>query len=219
MTIELSYRLILAGLLLSLVSIRVTFDHKVQPLRLATRDESGRARLVEREGQVSFMLRVPLFLILAGALLLYIIYPASLTRLALPFPNWWRWLGIGLGFGCLPLLVWIHLALGRYWSPGLEIKPCHRLVTSGPYRHIRHPMYAVSILFLVAVSLVSANGLVIGPGLAMVILIYDRIIKEEKLMVAYFGDRYRAYLRTTGRLLPRIPWPHRPPYDDRSART
>jgi protein-S-isoprenylcysteine O-methyltransferase Ste14 len=79
------------------------------------------------------------------------------------------------------------------------------LVTSGPYRRIRHPIYTAFLLILGAPLLLSANWLIGGAWLAMTILeVTTRIRIEEAMMLSRFGDQYRAYMATTGRLLPRV---------------
>jgi protein-S-isoprenylcysteine O-methyltransferase Ste14 len=99
----------------------------------------------------------------------------------------------------------IHRTLGDNWSPVLEIRKEHTLITSGPYRKVRHPMYSDMILWLVSFALVTANwfyAITISTGLA--ILFSVRIPDEERLMLECFGERYRAYMKRTKRLIPYI---------------
>jgi protein-S-isoprenylcysteine O-methyltransferase Ste14 len=122
--------------------------------------------------------------------------------LGVPLPAWIRWLGAGLAVVSLPLLVWAHGALGRHWSTNLQFEASHNLITTGPYRWVRHPMYTVLFSFFTGLGLLSANGLIIG--LVAVVVIGARIPKEEAMMVAQFGDTYQTYMQRTGRLLPRL---------------
>ena len=79
------------------------------------------------------------------------------------------------------------------------------LITSGPYRTIRHPIYTAFLLILGSTLLISANWLVGLCWIGMTMLeIVSRIRFEESLMVEYFGDEYRAYMQRTGRLLPKV---------------
>jgi protein-S-isoprenylcysteine O-methyltransferase Ste14 len=198
------FRLIFASLHLMLIFTRGYFDRKAQPSRQTISDQERWAGLVNREGRFSITLRAILFLVMAAAVILYVVYPSGMARFTLPLPDWLRWLGVGLGIICIPLLIWVHVTLGQYWSPGLELKERHQLVTSGPYRRVRHPMYAIFLTFMVADSLISANGLVAVPSIVMMFFVNERIGKEERMMIAHFGDEYRAYMRATGRLLPRL---------------
>ena len=134
--------------------------------------------------------------------LLYVIAPRRIRWATLPTPSWSRWAGVGLGIISMPLLVWTHHALGRNWSGALEIKEQQTLVTSGPYRWVRHPMYTTFFLSALVSFLVSANWLV-GLGWAgQGIVVSSRVGQEEALMVEEFGDQYRAYMQRTGRFLP-----------------
>ncbi len=77
------------------------------------------------------------------------------------------------------------------------------LVTYGPYRWVRHPMYSFSFLLFFGFSLLSANwfiGLTVIVGLA--ILVARTSIEESKL-IEEFDDEYREYMKRTGRFFPR----------------
>jgi len=123
----------------------------------------------------------------------------------LPFPAGVRWLGAGIIFTGDFLFIWSHRALGRNWSPFLEIRKGHTLVIEGPYRFIRHPMYAAIFLIGTGVSLLSANWIVALSYMLPAISLYlIRVSDEEKMMTEQFGDEYREYMRMTGRLVPKL---------------
>lgn len=97
-----------------------------------------------------------------------------------------------------------HAQLGRNWSPSLEIRQEHSLVTTGVYARIRHPMYSSIWLFALAQPMLVQNwmvGALAVPGFAL--LYFFRVNEEERLMLDTFGEEYRAYMARTGRL-----WPH-----------
>ena len=101
--------------------------------------------------------------------------------------------------------VWTHRTLGRNWSGILEVREDHRLVTSGPYRWVRHPMYSVFFIFCFAQLVISANALVGMIGLSTLSYFYlRRVHDEEAMMIEQFGDAYRQYMGRTGRLVPRL---------------
>jgi protein-S-isoprenylcysteine O-methyltransferase Ste14 len=104
------------------------------------------------------------------------------------------------------LLLWIsHVELGANWSPGLALRYRHKLVTSGVYQHVRHPMYMAFWLGAIAQAMLIANWLVGGVGLAAWGIFYAALVRaEERMMVEHFGDDYRRYIRRTGRLRPRM---------------
>ena len=92
----------------------------------------------------------------------------------------------------------------------LGVQPEHRLVTSGPYRLVRHPGYLSNLLCLASVGLaVSSLG---GLGLSwfVVPLIVQRIAREEEMLIAELGQEYGRYRqRTRWRLIPRVFCLHR----------
>ena len=109
-----------------------------------------------------------------------------------------------LGLG-LELLRRSHRDLGRCWSNTLELRARHRLVTSGVYRHVRHPMYAALLLFGIGQALVLPNWIA-GPSflVAFAVLVLRRHAVEEAMMKGAFGAAYEAYAARTARLVPGI---------------
>lgn len=80
----------------------------------------------------------------------YYLLTSRIDTFRLPFPARVRWLGAGIVFAGNFLFIWSHRALGSNWSPILEIRKEHTLVTNGPYRFVRHPMYAA--IFIVGMD-------------------------------------------------------------------
>ncbi|MHC1755104.1 MAG: protein-S-isoprenylcysteine O-methyltransferase [Methanosarcina sp.] len=157
---------------------------------------------VEHEKREKFFYR------LVGIGIIPIFYYSLTSRIDtfhFPFPAWVRWLGAGIIFTGDLLFIWSHRALGRNWSPILEIRRGHTLVTGGPYRFIRHPMYAAIFLIGTGVSLLAANWVVSLSYMLPVIFMYlIRVSDEEEMMRGQFGDEYRDYMRKTGRLVPKL---------------
>jgi protein-S-isoprenylcysteine O-methyltransferase Ste14 len=119
--------------------------------------------------------------------------------------TWLSWSGVPiLGFGLW--LIWqAHKDLDRSWSPHVEILRAQKLISEGVYRRIRHPMYAGYLLFGIGQLMILANW-VAGPAfLGLFGLLYlQRVTREEKMMLAKFGEEYQRYIQNTGRLLPKF---------------
>ncbi|HEX6287752.1 MAG TPA: isoprenylcysteine carboxylmethyltransferase family protein [Herpetosiphonaceae bacterium] len=137
--------------------------------------------------------------------LVYLLRPSWMEWSALPLPIWVRWLGAALGAVALPLLVWVQHALGQNFSTVLHVRQGHTLITSGPYRTVRHPMYSVLFLLALGLTLLSADwaiGLFWLGGVAAVVA--ARLRHEEAVMLETFGERYRAYMQRSNRFLPKL---------------
>jgi protein-S-isoprenylcysteine O-methyltransferase Ste14 len=80
----------------------------------------------------------------------------------------------------------------------------HALVTSGPYRWVRHPIYDAVALLLLAIALTAANGVLLLIGGLFCVLIAIRSRTEEAILLARYGEPYRVYRSRTGAFLPRI---------------
>ena len=137
-------------------------------------------------------------------LLLYL-FTSWLDPFRVGVPVWIRLVGSAVFLAGDILFVWTHRSLGRNWSPRLEIMENHTLITTGPYRYVRHPLYAAALIIALGLSLVSANWLLALTWTgASIWLFLRRMPAEEAMMIEEFGDEYRDYMKRTGRLIPRI---------------
>lgn len=159
------------------------------------------------ERRISVQEQVLLFTLLIGMFVLPLVYSATDW---LDFANynllaWANWLGVILIVGALLVFWRSHVDLGLNWSPSLEIREKHELITQGIYGVIRHPMYASQWLWILAQALLLPNWLagVVG-GLVFIPFYFLRVRAEEKLMLDSFGDEYAAYMKKTGGVLPRF---------------
>jgi protein-S-isoprenylcysteine O-methyltransferase Ste14 len=121
------------------------------------------------------------------------------------FRPWMGWIGALCQLLFIALFFESHRQLGKNWSITLEIRDEHKLVTDGIYRFVRHPMYTSFWLWAIAQAFLIPNWIAGFSGLAGVALLYfSRIVKEERLMEEAFGEEYRRYSATTGRIIPRV---------------
>ena len=155
---------------------------------------------IRREGWGLFLFRVLGFLLLVA--LLVVPFVGSIN-LRMPLPLWLRWAGLALGLASLGLWSWTHAELGRLWSVKLRLREDHRLISSGPYVRVRHPMYSAILGWAVGLGLVVASWLPLAFAAVGAVVFFARSQREEKMMLERFGDEYRAYMKATGRFLPR----------------
>jgi protein-S-isoprenylcysteine O-methyltransferase Ste14 len=80
----------------------------------------------------------------------------------------------------------------------------HTLVTNGPYRWVRHPLYTSAAMLTLANFLAAANWFFFATGCVVFLLLAIRTRKEEENLIARFGDDYRNYMQRTGRFVPRL---------------
>lgn len=192
-----AFRIILAALLTAFIAHRGFYTRKVQHAAESVLEQpkAGRA------SQIASLLALPALL----ATVTYVFNPAWMSWSTLPLPVWLRWLGVGVALGGFVLLQWSQNTLGKNWSDAPKLVQEQQMITSGPYRWIRHPIYAAFLLILGSPLLISASWFVGGMWIAMTGLdIASRIRTEEAMMLSQFGEQYLAYARRTGRLVPRI---------------
>ena len=102
----------------------------------------------------------------------------------------------------LLIAIWARIYLGRNWSGYVTYKKDHELVTTGPYRFIRHPIYTGMILM--------SAGAVLYYGIPLLLIICTilagvfiwRTKKEEEIMTKLFGKKYLDYMKKTKALIP-----------------
>jgi protein-S-isoprenylcysteine O-methyltransferase Ste14 len=122
-----------------------------------------------------------------------------------PFQPPLAWLGAAVFAAALYGFYRTHRDLGRSWSVTLEIRQTHQLVTTGVYRHVRHPMYAAFFLWAIAQALLLPNWIAGPAGLVgFGTLFVLRVGREERMMEATFGDAYRDYAARTWRVVPGV---------------
>lgn len=127
----------------------------------------------------------------------------------LPLPSglahWVTWLGHVILWGGIILAVWSRQTLGENWAHAADFQviPGQSLVTAGPYRYIRHPIYVAFISFFIGTELILTSWLIVF-ALPLLGYIFWQARQEETLLAASFGQTYRSYQARTGMFLPRV---------------
>lgn len=123
---------------------------------------------------------------------------------AVDLPVWARWTGVGVGIVCLPLLWSLFSSIGSNISETVLTKKDHKLVTTGPFRWIRHPLYTASMSLFVAYGLMASNWwMLMFTAIGLVMIVVLVIPEEEAELLARFGDEYTDYQERVGKLVPR----------------
>ena len=190
------FRIILPVLILSFAAHRGYYvrKHGEEQNTLKKREEGLVSKIAGLLGIVGFV-----------TIVIYSVKPDWISWTSLSLPLWMRWAGVGMALLGFALLQWAQNTLGKNWSDTPRMIKEQSLITSGPYQYIRHPIYTAFLLVLGSTLLISASWLIGIAWIGMTVLeIASRIGFEENLMLEYFGDQYREYMKQTGRLLPRL---------------
>jgi len=151
--------------------------------------------------------RTLIFVMLVSGLLLPLLYVFTpwLAFADYRVPSFVPWCGTAVMAVALWLFWRSHVDLGQNWSITLQLRKGHQLVRHGVYRSIRHPMYAAIWLFNLAQGLLLQNWLAGWSAfVSFAVMYFVRTPREEDMMVEFFGQDYRDYMRHTGRLFPRL---------------
>lgn len=113
-------------------------------------------------------------------------------------------IGAALAVLATALLVWSRLVLGGMWASVPLVQDDHRLVTGGPYRFVRHPIYTGILGMSLAAALAYGFGIwILFPVLA-VPFVLRRVYREDHMMADTFGEEYAAYRTRVPALFPRL---------------
>lgn len=115
-----------------------------------------------------------------------------------------RWLeGVGLVIfvSGLAVAVWARLYLGQNWGTPMSEKVDPELVTTGPYRRVRHPIYTGIIVAMVGTAVAVSWYWLIAVALLGPYFVYSAIT-EEHYMTGLFPDAYPEYKRSSKMLVP-----------------
>jgi len=148
-------------------------------------------------------------LYLAGLLFLGLLGAAVWTWPALWARLWARqpvfdWAMVAACAAGFAVCWWARLHLGRLWSGGVVVKEGHRVVDSGPYGWVRHPIYSGAFLAVTAFAAIRARpgDLLLSAGIIVFFSLKAKL--EERFLRAQLGDAYDDYRQRVPMLLPRL---------------
>lgn len=172
--------------------------------RYRRRAQAGEQFSLAEEGWIAIPLR------LGGILLLiyvvtYIVAPSGLAWSLMTIPDALRAGGAAVALLVVPPFIhWAQSSLGTNVTTTVITREKHALVTHGPYRWIRHPLYTAGLVYYAALAVLAGSWLLMLLTVLAGILITIRLPKEEASLQARFGTEYETYRARTGRFLPRV---------------
>jgi len=191
------FRIVAALLLFTGISISGYFRRKADR-------ESGEKISRKVDGAVIMILIRIGGLLLWLSPMVYLINPGWMAWSKIGLPEWVRWLGVGIGILCNIGVYWLFSSIGSGITPTSATRTEHKLVTSKPYRWVRHPLYTVGSSMFVAFGLIADNWFIACMGVIAFIIMAFRTPREEANLIEKFGDEYREYMQRTGRFLPKL---------------
>jgi protein-S-isoprenylcysteine O-methyltransferase Ste14 len=146
-----------------------------------------------------------ILLAIVGFVLLFLFIPA---KYGVPRTELWSlepraaWLFVGLGVVGFIFMWWARLHLGKLWSGGIVTKENHRVVDSGPYALVRHPIYTGLLLLVFATVAIKGDVFALA-GAGVLLVAYVRKARlEERFLAAELGTAYADYRKHVPMLLP-----------------
>lgn len=191
------FRWLFVAIFVSILSISGYFRYRAR--------QSGEAIPRVREGKfvliTRFLFAAPLYL----PIFAYMLNPAWMDWSSFPLLVALRWLGAAVGLGTLLLVYWVLSSIGNNISETFLTKENHVLVTHGPYRWVRHPLYSTASIALLSLSFLAANWFMLAMACVAFIGIATLVVpREEAELIRKFRDKYREYMQRTGRFVPRL---------------
>lgn len=143
------------------------------------------------------------FRVAAVLLVLLLLRARVLKGQAIVTSPWEQGIGLAVFLLGLALAVWARVCLGRNWGMPMSEKTDPELVTTGPYRSIRHPIYSGIILAMIGTAVAISLYWLIAAALLGGYFLVSAVV-EERTMGRLFPGSYPAYRRSTRRLIPFI---------------
>jgi protein-S-isoprenylcysteine O-methyltransferase Ste14 len=172
--------------------IRYPFERRAKRVRVVSGDRS-RSETVGLAAALVGLAIFPVFYVATGI-------PEAANR---PAAAWAVVVGALIFAAALWTFRRSHKDLGRNWSITLELREKHKLVSTGIYAVIRHPMYTSFMLMGLGQAFLLPNWVAGLSGLVgFAVLFFLRVDKEEHMMLGAFGAEYRSYMEHTKRIIP-----------------
>ncbi|MEO0561629.1 MAG: isoprenylcysteine carboxylmethyltransferase family protein [Chloroflexota bacterium] len=136
--------------------------------------------------------------------IMYAINPAWTAWANIDLPGEARWFGATIGAMALPFMLWAIRSIGGNVTRTVATRDNHELVTWGPYRYIRHPLYTFGFILFIGLGLLSGNVILLSGVVVALVAIIRRLPHEEAQLRQRFGSEYDTYVERTGRFTPKV---------------
>jgi protein-S-isoprenylcysteine O-methyltransferase Ste14 len=113
-------------------------------------------------------------------------------------------LGLAMTSAGIAVAIWARYHIGEYWSARVTLKYDHKLIQTGPYARMRHPIYSGLLLAWAGTALAIGRWSSLVALVAVITVILSKAIREQRLLEKEFGQAYHDYRERTGLLFPRF---------------
>ncbi len=151
--------------------------------------------------------RIARSIVFLAAIALFFVPPNRIPLIDRHFLSpalWTFWLGAAITLSGLLFAIWARVTLGANWSRSVTIKQNHELITAGPYRFVRHPIYTGLLTAFAGSAFATTEVRGILAFLLVFLSLGYKLRLEEKWMRSQFGETYIDYSRRTAALIPWI---------------
>jgi protein-S-isoprenylcysteine O-methyltransferase Ste14 len=170
--------------------------------RQRARSEGETIERIE-EGLLPMTVRLIFGFSIIAVLLFNIFFGELMLWSKINFPLWVRIFGAATAVVSILLLWWVFRSLGANISETILTKDEHQLVTTGPYKWVRHPLYTCSLLMLFSISLMLEDWVLLLFSIAGLLVFRLLVIPaEEEKLLDKFGEEYQIYQTRTGAMFP-----------------
>jgi protein-S-isoprenylcysteine O-methyltransferase Ste14 len=194
---DIPFRMIIAAQLMAMAWVRAHFGAR-------RGEESGGASATRRAESAWLTATLGILALLNfGAIFAYLVNPQLLRWSAFLVAAPIRWIAILTS--CLGAAgeIWAAVSLGANYSPLLRVAEERVVVTTGPYRWIRHPLYAFALPLMAGWAVAAGSWFILATATVLImVLMIIRVPREESMMLEGFGESYRQYMKRTGRFIP-----------------
>jgi protein-S-isoprenylcysteine O-methyltransferase Ste14 len=115
-----------------------------------------------------------------------------------------EYIGFVLTLAGLALAMWARIHLGQFWSDKVVLKVDHELIRTGPYAHLRHPIYSGVLLAVLATALVLGEWRGVLAFLILLINYWIKARREDRMLRDRFGESFAEHEKHAGFLLPKF---------------
>ena len=189
--------------------MRIAFVVELLSMGIVRAIYAGTA-LGEKKGRRFREERVVLLGMFVGGLAFYGLLIAYLfswgpSWLDIGLPSSVRWAGLVASLVPLGFLGWVFKAIGTAGAKYVVTFDGQQLVTTGPYAHVRHPMYSGAVVWALTMLIYTDHWGVGGAFVGFLLFVIAfRVRHEEQVLLEHFGDEYRQYMARTERFWPRL---------------